>query len=147
MSAGAPTPGYSNSARLCVTAGPLAGPTICRVVSMLAGRARCPLDRLDDALLVCDAIIEHAPAHATDGRISLEVAVDESSVELRLGPLPASVGDAILSEAAIPGIGNVLTQVASRVSVQPTEGERELLVLVIDFESSQPSSGPVGLAG
>jgi serine/threonine-protein kinase RsbW len=136
---------YANSARLRVAAGPLAGPTICRLVSILAGRARCPLDRLDDALLVCDAIIDHAPAHCADGRIGLDVTVDDTSLELRLGPLASSVGEAILADAEIPGIGNVLTQVSDRVAVQPV-GEGEQLVLALDFDPARPSSGALGAA-
>jgi len=141
-----PNGAYENSARLRVAAGPLAGPTICRVVSILAGRARCPLDRLDDALLLCDAIIDQAPAHMHDGRIDLEVTVDDSSVELRVGPLRASGGNAILADAAIPGIGNVLTQISDRVAVQPSS-QGEVLVLALDFDPTRPPTGPVGLAG
>jgi serine/threonine-protein kinase RsbW len=131
---------YANSARLRVSAGPLAGPTICRVVSILAGRASCPLDRIDDALLLCDAIIDQAPAHVPDGRIPLEISVDAGSMELRLGPLAADAGQAILAEAAIPGIGNVLTQVSDRVSVQPAS-DGEVLVLALDFDPSRPAAG------
>ena len=136
---------YTNSAGLRVAVGPLAGPTICRVVSMLAGRAGCPLDRLDDALLICDAIIDHAPAHVRDGRIALEVTVSDTSLELRLGPLTSSGAEAILAAAIIPGIGNVLTQVSDRAVVLPAhDGER--LLLGLDFAPARPSGGPVGLA-
>ncbi len=141
-----PPPGApaANFARLRLAVGPLAGPTICRVVSILAGRALCPLDRLDDALLVCDAIIDHAPAHCPDGHIPLEVTVDDTSLELRLGPLASSAGEAILANAEIPGVGNVLTQVSDRVAVSPV-GDAEELVLGLDFDPARPSSGPVGV--
>ena len=94
---------YGNSATLRIAAGPLAGPATCRLVSILVGRARCPLDRLDDALLVCDAIIDHAPAHCPDGRICIEVSVSEASLRLRLGPLAPSAAESILADCAIPG--------------------------------------------
>ncbi len=136
---------YANFARLRVAAGPLAGPTICRLVSILAGRAGCPLDRLDDALLVCDAIVDHAPARCPEGRIPIEVTVSETSLELRLGPLARADGEAILADADIPGIGNVLTRVSDRVAVQPV-GDGEQLFLALDFAPARPPSGPVGLA-
>ncbi len=34
--------------------GPLAAPVLCRVVSMVLARAEARLNRLDDAMLVCD---------------------------------------------------------------------------------------------
>lgn len=141
----------TNWATLRIASGPLAGPAICRLVSILVGRARCPLDRLDDALLVCDAIIEHAPAHFPDGRIGLEVAVSEASLELRLGPLAPSAGESILSDCAIPGIGNIITQVSDRVDVEPAPrsgqgpGDGERLVLGLDFGAARPSGGTVAL--
>ena len=147
MSELAPTgAGYTNFAQMRVAVGPLAGPTICRVVSILAGRAHCPLDRLEDVLLVCDAIIDHAPAHVADGHIGLDISVSGTGVELSLGPLAASSGESILAGSAIPGIGNVLTRVADRVAVQPLDGGCERLVLGLDFDATRPSTGPVGLA-
>ncbi len=136
---------YANSALLRVAVGPLAGPTICRLVSILASRAQCPLDRLDDALLVCDAIIDHAPAHVLDGHIGLEVGVSETSLELCLGPLASSAAETILADCTIPGIGNVLTRVTDRVAVRPVAGGGERLVLGLDFDGATRPTGPVGL--
>ncbi len=136
---------YANSAVLRVAVGPLAGPTICRVVSILASRAQCPLDRLDDALLVCDAIIDHAPAHVLDGHIGLEVSVLGASLELCLGPLASSSAETILADCTIPGIGNVLMRVTDRVAVEPVAGG-EQLVLGLDFDGAHRPTGPVGLA-
>ncbi len=136
----------ANDAMLRVAVGPLAGPTICRLVSILVGRARCPLDRLDDALLVCDAIVDHAPAHLADGDLSLgvAVAVSDSSLELRVGPLAAHGAEAILADATIPGIGNVLTRVSDRVDVCPVPGG-EALVLCLDFDAAQRAAGSPAL--
>ena len=38
----------------------LVGAVLGRVVGMLAARAQCPIDRLDDALLLTDAVSAHA---------------------------------------------------------------------------------------
>ncbi|HVW17405.1 MAG TPA: hypothetical protein VHB30_04085, partial [Solirubrobacteraceae bacterium] len=57
-----PDPGpVASSVRLAVRGGPLAEPVLARVVGRLAARALCPVDRLDDAMLVADAIAAHAP--------------------------------------------------------------------------------------
>ena len=42
--------------------GPLSGPVLCRVVSMVLARAECPLNRLDDALLACEEIAAYGLA-------------------------------------------------------------------------------------
>ena len=51
-------PSPVNQARLVVRHGPLVGAVLSRVVGMLAARALCPIDRLDDALLITDAIAD-----------------------------------------------------------------------------------------
>ena len=95
---------------------------------------------------MCDAIIDHAPAHVLDGRIGLEVSVSGASLQLCLGPLAPSSAETILADCTIPGIGNVLTRVTDRVSVEPVTGG-EQLVLGLDFDGAQRPSGPVGLPG
>ncbi len=135
----------TNEATLRMVVGPLAGPTICRLVSILIGRARCPLDRLDDAMLVCDAIVDHAPAHLAGGQLGVAVAVSDSSLELRVGPLAERGAEAVLADATIPGIGNVLTQVSDRVDVRAVPGGEEL-VIGLDFDGAGRPSGPVGLS-
>ena len=62
-------------------------PVLGRVVGMLTARADCPIDRLDDALLVADAIAAKAGSFSDDGRINVRVAVAAGSVELEVGPL------------------------------------------------------------
>src|ERR1019366_10383537 len=59
-------PPAENSVSLRLANGPLSGPVLCRVVSMVLVRADCPMDRLDDAMILCDALSAHAPAHAND---------------------------------------------------------------------------------
>ena len=52
---------YESSASLRLAKGPLVGPVLCRVVSIVLARANCPMDRMDDAMLICDALSAHAP--------------------------------------------------------------------------------------
>ena len=60
---GEPESADGNFVRVRLTAGPLAGPVLWRVVSMVLARADWPLERLDDMLLVCDALSAHAPRY------------------------------------------------------------------------------------
>jgi serine/threonine-protein kinase RsbW len=122
-----------NYAALRVAVGPLAGPVVCRVVSMVAARADCPVDRLDDAMLLCDAIAAHAPAHVTDDRVSLTVGAGPEALELRIGPLEAGGGAAMIADADVPGVGNVLQRVSDELRVEQTSDGQDVLVIALRF--------------
>lgn len=118
--------------RLRVTNGPLTAPLLCRVVSMVLTRADWPLERLDDALLVCDALGAHAPAHANDGRLTFSVKADEHEAELRVGELKPDGASGLVRDTRLPAVGNVLEQVAERVSIEGGEpGVDSELVVVL----------------
>ena len=109
-----------------IVAGPLVGPVLRRVVGMLAARADLPLDRLDDAVLVADLIAARAPAHVREGRVDVALEPGARSLSLRVGPLRRGGGEALIVDAAVPGVGNVIEQLADELSVSP-EGEDEFL--------------------
>lgn len=129
-----PQAGLHNAASLRVSTGPLAGPVLTRVVSMILARANCPVDRLDDAMLVCDALSAHAPAHTLDGQIALTLATGPERLELRIGALRPEGARQLVQDSAIPGLGNVLERVADEVRYEPSpDGAGEDLVLALDF--------------
>lgn len=116
-----------NEATLTVRRPELLGPVLGRVVGMLAARAQCPIDRLDDALLLTDAVAAHAPGHTAEGQVTVHVHAEPAGLSLRIGPLPdPSGGDALVEAASLPGVGNVFERVASDVR---TEGSELLLRL------------------
>ncbi len=118
--------------RVRLANGPLMGPVLWRVVSMVLARADWPLDRLDDALLVCDALCAHAPAYASDGRLTFSVQAGEREAELRVLDLVDDGAARLVEDAMLPVVGNILERVADRVSVEPEESsERSQLVLVL----------------
>lgn len=121
-----------NLARVRLANGPLMGPVLWRVVSMVLTRADWPVDRLDDALLVCDTLCAHAPAHASDGRLTFSVRADERAAELRVRDLTADGATGLVADAMLPVVGNVLERVAERVSVEPNEqGTGSQLVIAL----------------
>jgi hypothetical protein len=129
----------SNEAEVTVVGGPLAGPVLGRVVGMLTARADCPIDRLDDALLVADAIAAKAASFSTDGRVSVRVAVEIGSVELLVGPLRPDGADELVASAALPGIGNVLERVADEIESERNGlGESEYLRIRLGFDVQRP---------
>jgi hypothetical protein len=125
-----------NMARLRLANGPLVAPVLWRVISMMLARADWPLDRLDDALLVCDALCAHTPAHARDGHLAFSVRANEQEAELRVLDLSKDGATRLLEDTMLPIVGNVLEQVAERVSVEPDEqGAGSELVIVLNAAS------------
>jgi serine/threonine-protein kinase RsbW len=106
-----------NSATMEVRNGPLLGPVLSRVIGMLAARAQCPIDRLDDALLVADTVAAHSPDYALDGGVRVELTTAEGLIELTVGDLRPDGAAALLQDAELPGVGNVLERVADTVEV------------------------------
>lgn len=108
----------SNTAEVRVVQGPLVGPVLSRVVGMLAARAQCPVDRLDDALLVADAIAAHAPSHSTDGHVTVRLDAADDGLGLTVLDLGENGAQALLQDAALPGVGNVLERIADSVTAE-----------------------------
>jgi hypothetical protein len=123
-----------STASLRLADGPLVGPVLCRVVSMVLARANCPMNRLEDAMLICDALTAHAPVHAEDGHLSFAFSARPGSFELRLGELPEEAGDRLVRDAVLPGVGNVLERMTDELRIEPAaDGEHEELVLRLAF--------------
>jgi hypothetical protein len=124
-------PDPRNEATVVLRRESLVGPVLGRVIGMLAARADAPVDRLDDVLLISDAIAAHGPAHTSDGgalRVHIQTSPDE--LILRVGPLSDKGGDAFLAAAELPGVGNIVRQVSSQVTVEPGAGGEHLVILV-----------------
>ena len=113
---------------VAVASGPLVGPVLRRVVGMLAARADLPLDRLDDAVLVADVIAARAPAHARDDEVRVALIPGERTLDLRLGPMQPGGGRALVADAAVPGMGNVMEQLADELEVVEHAGNEYLRV-------------------
>ncbi|MGH2854858.1 MAG: hypothetical protein ACRDLF_11790 [Solirubrobacteraceae bacterium] len=125
---------YESSASLRLACGPLVGPVLCRVVSMLLARANCPMDRLEDAMVVCDALSAHGPSYASDGHLALAVSVRGRALELRVGELTQSAANQLVQDAVLPGVGNVLERMTNELRVEPAaDGGGEELVLGLLF--------------
>ena len=123
-----------NEAQLQIRNGPLVGAVLSRVVGMLAARALCPIDRLDDALLITDAIAAHAPDFTLNGQVCVTVSADDDGITLLVAPLEAKGAQGLLDAAELPGVGNVLQRVADDVSAGTAEdGESEALTVRLAF--------------
>jgi serine/threonine-protein kinase RsbW len=129
----------ANSVTLRVANGPLAAPVLGRVIAMVLARAHCPVNRLDDAMILCDALSAHAPAHARDGHVAFTMATDARGIELRVGELAERGADGLLADADVPGVGNVLERLSDELliepspSAEPTHPRTDELVLKLRF--------------
>jgi hypothetical protein len=122
-----------NEATIHVRNGPLLGPVLTRVIGMLAARAQCPIDRLDDALLVADTVAAHSPDHARNGTVTVGLAAGDGMLELTIGALRPQGAKAILADADLPGVGNVLERVADTVEVREGARDGEELYIRLGF--------------
>jgi serine/threonine-protein kinase RsbW len=93
------------------------------------------MDRLDDAMILCDALSAHAPAHANDRHVAFTVVTDRQGFELRVGELSEQGASKLLADAAVPGVGNVLERMSDELRIEPSSAEhsREDLVLTLRF--------------
>ena len=105
----------ANEAVVRIRSGPLVGAVLGRVVGMLAARAQCPIDRLDDAILLTDAVAAHAPVHARNSHVHVVVAADDERLELRVSDLRPDGAQQLLADGDLPGVGNVFDRVADDV--------------------------------
>ena len=125
-------PAVDNRATVTLATGPLLGPVLSRVVGMLAARADWPVDRVDDALLVADAISAHGAKHAVDGHLTIALHASEEDLEIEVSSLEKDGARGLHADAELPGVGNVLDRIATEVSFAPeSAGAGERLVLRI----------------
>ena len=129
----------ANEASVGLASGPLVAPILGRVIGMLTARADCPIDRLDDALLVADAISAKAGSFSEDGRVNVRVIARLGSVELQVGPLRAGGAEELVASAALPGVGNVLERVAD-VLEHRRNGTGDFLVIRLAFDAQGPTT-------
>jgi serine/threonine-protein kinase RsbW len=126
----------ANEAVVRIRSGPLVGAVLGRVVGMLAARAQCPIDRLDDAILLTDAVAAHAPVHARNTHVVVVVAADDERLELRVSELRPDGAQQLLADGDLPGVGNVFDRVADDVQTgMSANGDSAELILRLNFRA------------
>jgi hypothetical protein len=118
----------ANEATVRVRGGPLVAPVLGRVVGMLAARAQCPIDRLDDAMLLTDAVAAHAARYVSDEHVVVTVATDDDGLELRVGELGPGNARRMVDDGDLPGVGNVFERIADEIRPAPGADGDELVL-------------------
>lgn len=124
-----------DGARLDVALGPLLPPILARAVGAYAARADLPLDRVDDAILVADALSAAASSEAVDGRLALRLDAEPGVLHVRVGPLRPGGAERLMSGASAGEAGNVLHRLAGRVGVRASGRGNEYLVVAVGDET------------
>lgn len=115
-----------------VAVGPLLAPVLSRLLGALAARAEMPVDRLGDVLLLADTLAAAAPGTTRNGRFGLEARVAPRTLELHVGPLGQGGAARIRSAATLPGAGDVLAGLCSRIETITDPAGDETLFLLVD---------------
>jgi hypothetical protein len=72
---------------LAVRPGPLVGPVLRRVVGILAARADLPVDRVDEVIVLAEALAQKAARHVATGRLGVAMTDGDGSLRFEFGPL------------------------------------------------------------
>ena len=120
--------GAVEDAVLCVEPGPIAAPVLARVIGMLAARVDFSVDRLNDTVLVSDALAAHAADHTVGGNVRVAITTADRAVALHVGPLTPGGGRGLLRTDVLPDIGSVLDRLADEITVE-TGDEGEYLLI------------------
>lgn len=102
-------------------------PLLRRAVAALCARADLPVDRIDDALLMLDALLADQ-ATKLCGDLRLRLTARPNSVEMRVGPLAVAGADGLLERAGLPRSGSVIDRLATRAA--SLDQGRELLIVI-----------------
>jgi hypothetical protein len=127
-------PSRVDRTRVTVASGPLVGPVLARVVGIHAARAQLPVDRLNDAVLIADALAARAPAYAAEDRLPVSVQSAPGRLEVRVGPMRPGGAARVLEGAALPGVGSVIERLADTVKARQGAGGDEYLVVRVGTE-------------
>jgi serine/threonine-protein kinase RsbW len=117
-----------DGAELTIGAPEMVAPVLGRVVGAMAARHQVTVDQISDAMLLTDAIAEHAPLAFGDGDVSLSVSDGDGGIDLRIGPLPENAARNLVNGLALPEVGGTLESLADEMRVEEADGDEFLIV-------------------
>ena len=107
--------------------GPARAPALRRAVAATCSRAGLPIDRIDDAILILDALLAD-PSTAGTEEVHLVLTARPGSFALLLGPLAGVDAQRLLAHAALPTVGPVIERLAT--TALTVDGGSHLLVVI-----------------
>jgi hypothetical protein len=102
-------------------------PVLRRAVVGASSKAGLPVDRIDDAVLILEALLaDRATARAEE--VQLVLTVRPGSFALMIGPLAPDEAERLLMHAALPIVGPVIERLATTAIA--VDGGSHLLIFV-----------------
>jgi hypothetical protein len=102
-------------------------PVLRRAVAGTSAKAGLPVDRIDDALLILEALLADSEI-AGAGEVHLVLTARPGSFALLMGPLPGREAERLLTEASLPTVGPVIARLATNATT--VDGGSHLLIVV-----------------
>jgi len=121
-------PPVPEEAELQIEGPRVVAPVLERVIGALAARHPIGIDRLNDVLLLADAVSDEAPRVFPDGPYRFAVGDGDGGIDLRVGPLPEGASERLRNGLSLPEVGGSLETLADRVEVEGGEGGEYLIV-------------------
>lgn len=106
----------------------LIAPVLERMIGALAARHQITVDRLNDAILVADAVSDRAPEAFASEAVRLAVADGDGGLDLRVGPMPAGGGAQLRAGLSLPDVGGTLETLADEVRIEADGGSEYLVI-------------------
>jgi hypothetical protein len=102
-------------------------PVLRRAVAGTAAKAGLPVDRIDDAILILEALV--ADARTADAEeLHFVLNARPGSLALLMGPLAGDEAERLLANAALPLVGPVVERLAT--TAVTVDGGSHLLIVV-----------------
>jgi hypothetical protein len=102
-------------------------PVLRRAVAGASAKAGLPVDRIDDAVLILEALLADRGMERAD-EVRLVLSARPGSFALMVGPLDADEAERLLAHAALPIVGPVIERLAT--TAVAVEGGSHLLIVV-----------------
>lgn len=118
-------------ARLTVGCGPLARALAGRLLMSLGAETDLPLDRVQEAAILAETIVDGCRGLTPDETVELAVRADAGRLELRAGPFAPGGAQRLLAADGRTVVGGVLRRLASGTTVRQGRDGTETLVLTV----------------
>ncbi len=102
-------------------------PVLRRAVAGTSSKAGLSVDRIDDALLILEALLGDDRTARSD-EIHLILTARPGSFALMMGPFPGAEAERLLAKAELPLVGPVIERLAT--SARTIDGGSHLLIVV-----------------
>lgn len=113
---------------ICIAPISLARTILPRLMITLAAHAHFSTDRISDAQLLADALVEHAQAAISGDKLSIDVTVEPRDLKLHISPLNVGCAQQLIEQSELGELGGVIEQLTDRHKVVST-GAHETLTL------------------